>query len=404
MVGRAVVSAPRRISLLGATGSVGATTRKVVASAPDRHRIVAVAGGRDAEALARAAIETGAEFAAIADARAYPALKAALAGTRIKTGAGPQAMVEAALWPCDLVVAAIVGTAGVLPAHAALQAGRRVALANKETLVCAGAPVMRDAAAAGAVILPLDSEHNAIFQALAGAPAASIEDMTLTASGGPFRTWSAAQIAGATREQALTHPNWSMGPKITVDSATMMNKGLELIEAHHLFGVPADKLRVVVHPQSIIHGMVSFADGMVIAGLACPDMAVPVAHCLGWPERLAFPAKRLDLAALGALTFEAPDPARFPALALAMAALRAGQGLPTILNAANEAAVERFIAGGLRFTDIARLVEQTCEQCLAAGEAREPGSVAEALELHALAQARTRALLPQATPSAAFAD
>ena len=389
-------TSPRTVSLLGATGSVGKTVRAVVAAAGGAFRITAVAGGSDAAGLARIAVETGAQFAALADPGGYQALKAALGAHKIKIAAGPEAVVEAALWPADCVVAAIGGTQGVAPAVAALSAGRCVALANKETLVCAGGPVMRLAAKAGARILPMDSEHNAIFQAIAGAPVSAIETMTLTASGGPFRTWDAARINAATKAQALAHPHWSMGPKITVDSATMMNKGLELIEAHYLFAIAPERLAVVVHPQSVIHGMVSFADGMVVAGLACPDMAVPVAHCLGWPDRLTTRAKRLDLAALGALTFEAPDLSRFPALRLAQEALAEGRGLPTVLNGANEVAVAAFLEGRLSFPGIAGLVERVIEAALRANLAREPADVAEALALHHAAQALARELAGRA--------
>jgi len=385
-------TAPRSLVILGATGSVGRSTLDVVAAQRGRFSVAAVAGGSDAAGLARAALASGARLAAIADPNAYAALKEALAGRGVEVAAGPDAVIEAALRPADMVVAAIVGTAGVAPTYAALAAGRTVALANKESLVCAGGPVMRAAAAAGARILPMDSEHNAIFQALGDAPVERIEKMIVTASGGPFRTWSAAQIAAATREQALAHPNWAMGPKISIDSATMMNKGLELIEAHHLFGVPAERLDVLVHPQSIVHGLVSFADGMVVAGLAHPDMRVPIAHCLGWPERLTTPARRLDLAALGGLSFEAPDLDRFPALRVAIAAMRAGGAAPTVLNAANEVAVAAFLEGRIGFSAISALVERVCEAVGAAPSA-EPGTVAEALAINDAARQRAGELL-----------
>ena len=385
-------TAPRSLVILGATGSVGRSTLDVVAAQRGRFSVAAVAGGSDAAGLARAALASGARLAAIADPNAYAALKEALAGRGVEVAAGPDAVIEAALRPADMVVAAIVGTAGVAPTYAALAAGRTVALANKESLVCAGGPVMRAAAAAGARILPMDSEHNAIFQALGDAPVERIEKIILTASGGPFRTWSAAQIAAATREQALAHPNWAMGPKISIDSATMMNKGLELIEAHHLFGVPAERLDVLVHPQSIVHGLVSFADGMVVAGLAHPDMRVPIAHCLGWPERLTTPARRLDLAALGGLSFEAPDLDRFPALRVAIAAMRAGGAAPTVLNAANEVAVAAFLAGRIGFSAISALVERVCE-AMGAAPSAEPGTVAEALAINDAARQRAGELL-----------
>jgi 1-deoxy-D-xylulose-5-phosphate reductoisomerase len=336
-----------------------------------------------------------ASFAAVADPTAYTALKEAVAGQGIECAAGPEAVIEAALRTADLVVAAVGGTAGVVPTHAAVAAGRTIALANKESLVCAGIPMMRAAAAAGARLLPLDSEHNAIFQALGVTDAAALECMTLTASGGPFRTWSAEAIRNATPEQALAHPNWAMGAKITIDSASLMNKGLELIEAHHLFKVPPEKLTVLVHPQSIVHGLISFADGSVIACLAHPDMRTHIAHCLAWPERIETKLRRLNLAEVGTLAFEAPDLERFPALGLAMEALKAGRGFPTILNAANEVAVEAFLARRIAFDAIARLVELVCESAEAHSEAREPASVEDALAVDHIARERARAILAQ---------
>jgi 1-deoxy-D-xylulose-5-phosphate reductoisomerase len=385
--------APRSVSILGATGSIGQSTAKVIQLQRHRFTVEAVAGGRDGDGLAAVAIALGARFAAVADPGAYAALKDALAGSGIEAAAGPEAIVEAALRPADLVIAAIAGTAGMAPTHAAVAAGRTVALANKETLVCAGAAVMRAAAESGARLLPLDSEHNAIFQALGDADWSTIETMTLTASGGPFRTWSADRIASATQAEALAHPNWAMGPKVTIDSAGLMNKGLELIEAHHLFGIGADRLRVVVHPQSVVHGLVSFADGSVTAGLALPDMRVPIAHCLSYPERIESGARKLDLAAVGSLTFEAPDLERFPALRLATEALAAGGGQPTVLNAANEIAVQAFVDGRLPFGGIAGLVARTCEAADRQGEAHEPHDVADALRVDQAARQRAAALL-----------
>jgi 1-deoxy-D-xylulose-5-phosphate reductoisomerase len=385
-------AAPRRLSILGATGSIGASTLDVVRAHPGRFEIAALAAGSDAGKLAALAIETRAPFAAVADAAAYAALKAALSGTGIEAAAGPQAVIEAARRPADLVVAAIVGAAGVAPTCAALELGRVVALANKETLVCAGFPAMRAAARAGATVLPLDSEHNAIFQTLGGLDASRVARMVVTASGGPFRDWPAERIESATREQALAHPNWAMGPKISVDSATMMNKGLELIEAHHLFGVPADRLDVLVHPQSIVHGMVTFEDGMAVAGLAHPDMRVPVAHCLAWPQRLAIPARALDLASVGQLSFFPPDLARFPALALAIEALKQGGAAPTALNAANEVAVAAFLAGKIAFGAIARTVARVLEA--SAGDiAAEPETIEAALAVNEVLRERTVAAL-----------
>lgn len=386
-------SPPRRLVVLGATGSIGTSTAEVIADAPDLFEVEAVVGGRDVQALARRAIALDAKFAVVADPAGYRALEEALGSSGIEAAAGPAAVIEAALRPADMVVAAIAGAAGVEPTHAALAAGRTVALANKECLVCAGGPFMRTAARSGALLLPMDSEHNAIFQALGTHHRGGLEKMILTASGGPFRTWSAAAIAAATPAQALSHPNWVMGPKVTIDSAGLMNKGLELIEAHYLFGIPAEQLDVLVHPQSIVHGLVSFVDGAIIAGLACPDMKVPIAHCLGFPNRIATSVRRLDLAEIGTLTFEKPDLSRFPALGVAIAALRSGGGLPTVLNAANEIAVERFLAGRIGFHDIARGVMAICEAATADGTATEPATVADALAVDHITRERTRALL-----------
>ena len=385
--------APRVVTILGATGSIGRSTADVLARHPSRFQVMALAGGRDAAGLAAMAKSLGARFVAVADPEAYGALKDALAGTSIEAAAGPDAVVEAATRASDIVIGAIAGTVGVRPTHAALALGRTVALANKETLVCAGGPVMRTVQASGATVLPLDSEHNAIFQALGGEPASSIETMVLTASGGPFRTWDAARIASATLKEALNHPNWAMGPKVTIDSASLMNKGLELIEAYHLFGVPARKLDVVVHPQSVIHGLVTFADGSVTAAMALPDMRVPITHCLAYPKRIESGARKLDLGTVATLTFEKPDLVRFPALQLAMDALATGGGLPTVLNAANEIVVEAFIAGRMRFGDMAGLVDKVCQATLADGTAREPETIDEALAIDQVARDRARALL-----------
>ena len=388
-----VERAPRTIVILGATGSIGRSTAQVLALHPERFRVAAVAGGRDAEALAKAAIALKAGFAALADASRYADLKAALSGTGIDCAAGPDAVAEAARRPSDLVIGAIAGTAGMMPTFAAIEAGRLIALANKETLVCAGDAVMAAVERHGARLLPLDSEHNAIFQALGDADWRTIERMTLTASGGPFRSWTAEQIASATLDEALAHPNWAMGPKVTIDSAGLINKGLELIEAHYLFGVAADRLDVVVHPQSVVHGLVSFADGSVTAGLALPDMRVPIAHCLAYPHRIESGARKLDLAEVGTLTFEEPDLGRFPGLRIAMDALRDGKGLPTVFNAANEVAVDGFVARRIAFSDIARIVERVCDAALADGTACTPRGIAEALAVDHVARERATALL-----------
>lgn len=384
---------PRRLVILGATGSIGQSTASVIECVPGRFSVEAVAGGRDAMALAAMARRLHARHAVIADESSYGDLRAALSGTGIEAAAGAGALCEAAVRPADLVVAAITGAAGVEPTFAAVREGRTIALANKECLVCAGHPFMQMARMRGATILPMDSEHNAIFQAMAGMDASRISRMILTASGGPFREWDAQQIAAATPQQALAHPNWDMGPKVTVDSASLMNKGLELIEAHYLFAVEADRLDVLVHPQSIVHGLVGYADGSMVAGLANPDMRVPIANCLGWPERLATGVRPLDLAEIASLSFEKPDFERFPALGIAIDALRQGGAMPAILNAANEIAVERFLAGTISFAGIARLVGQVCDTALAAGAAGAPASVSEALAVDHNAREMARTIL-----------
>jgi 1-deoxy-D-xylulose-5-phosphate reductoisomerase len=385
----------RRLVILGATGSVGRSTLAVVAEHRERFPVEGVAANSDAEGLAAIARDSGAKLAAVADPTAYRTLVDALSGSGIEAAAGEDAVVAmAASMPADMVVAAIAGTAGMRATHAAVRRGRSVALANKECLVCAGAAFMRDARAAGATILPVDSEHNAIFQALGGHDADDIDRMILTASGGPFRDWPAERIAAARPEEALAHPNWSMGAKITIDSASLMNKGLEVIEAHHLFGVPAERMGVLIHRQSIVHGLVTFRDGSVTAGLAMPDMRVPIAHCLGHPDRLGVATPRLDLAAIGRLDFADPDHARFPALGLALAALSGGGSLATVLNAANEVAVAAFLNRTLPFGGIAAVVEATMARVGREGASAEPCSVDEALAIDAEARAVARDLVP----------
>ncbi|MFN0218899.1 MAG: 1-deoxy-D-xylulose-5-phosphate reductoisomerase [Hyphomicrobium sp.] len=352
---------PCRLTVLGATGSIGHNTLDLVARNPAAFEIVAVTGQSHVAELAAIARMHRAKMAVIGDAHLFGALKEALAGSGIAVAAGPEALIEAAQMPADCVMAAIVGAAGLRPTFAAAGQGRRIALANKECLVSAGEVFTAEIARAGAELLPVDSEHSAAFQAMAGADAASIEKIVLTASGGPFRTWTREQLAAATPEQALKHPNWSMGAKVTIDSATLMNKGLELIEAFHLFPVGVDALDCVVHPQSIVHCLVSYFDGSVMAQMAPPDMRTPIAVALAWPKRMAAPTERLDLARLGSLTFEAPDEARFPALRVAKAALRRGGAAPAVLNAANEIAVAAFLDRRLRFLDIANLVEATID-------------------------------------------
>ncbi len=349
----------RRVSVLGATGSIGQSTLDLIARHPDAFEVEALTANADAAGLAALAIRHKARMAVVAEPTAYSALASALSGTGIVAAAGPQALVEAASRPADCVVAAIVGAAGLIPTLAAVRQGRRVALANKECLVTAGDLFMREVMTAGAELLPVDSEHSAAFQAIGTSEPDSIEQITLTASGGPFRDWDLARLAAATPEQALRHPNWSMGAKITIDSATLMNKGLELIEAFHLFPVKAERLDCVVHPQSIVHCLVAYRDGSVLAQMSSPDMRTPIALALSWPRRIDAPTKRLDLAAIGQLTFEPPDTVRFPALAVAKEALAAGGAAPAVLNAANEVAVLAFLERRIGFLDIAAVVADT---------------------------------------------
>jgi 1-deoxy-D-xylulose-5-phosphate reductoisomerase len=386
---------PRAISLLGATGSIGSSTIDLLRQDPARYRVEAVTAYRNAVALARLARELGARFAVVADVDAYGELKAELSGSGIEAGAGADAVVEAAERPADWVMAAITGATSLKPTLAAAKRGATVALANKECLVCAGALFMRQAAAAGAKVLPVDSEHNAIFQALGAGRREDVRRITLTASGGPFRTWPLEAMRKVTVEQALKHPTWSMGPKVTIDSATLMNKGLELIEAHHLFALGPEALDVVVHPQSVVHGLVEFRDGSVVAQLGSPDMRIPIAHCLAWPVRMGTPAPRLDLARIATLTFEEPDLARFPALALARRALAAGGAFPTILNAANEIAVREFVGRRLGFGRIPALVEATLDAAAKDGMVNEPQSIEDALDIDHNARRIAAHLLPE---------
>jgi len=382
----------RSLTILGATGSIGRSTADVVLAHRDGFRVEAVVGGRNAQALAETARRLGARFAALSDENCADALREALAGTGIEGGAGRSAVLEAVDRPSDIVLAAISGTAGLEPTHAALKPGRRIALANKESLVCAGAAFMADTRRIGAEIMPVDSEHNALDQALAAGRNRDVEKAVITATGGPFRTWSREQIAKASARQASAHPVWSLGSKINIDSATLMNKGLELIEAHHLFALEAERLDVLVHPDAIFHGLVQWTDGAVTAGLALPDMKVPIANALRGRERLVMDLPRLDLAAIGRLTFERADEVRFPCLALAKAALRAGGAIPTILNAANEIAVEAYMADRIEFYQISEIVEEVCSTFSGSGNA--PATVAEALAVDGEARAMARRLVP----------
>jgi 1-deoxy-D-xylulose-5-phosphate reductoisomerase len=388
------VAQARAVTILGATGSIGSSTLDLLRHDPVGYRVEAVTAGRNAAALARIARDVGARFAAVADHSAYADLKSELSGTGIAAAAGPDALVEAASRPADWVMAAISGATGLRPTLAAIERGATVALANKECLVCAGDLFMRRAAATNATVLPVDSEHNALFQALTSGKRSEVSRAIITASGGPFRTWSREEIEKAVPEQALRHPNWSMGPKVTIDSATMMNKGLELIEAHHLFALPSSQIDVLVHPQSVVHGLVEFRDGSMVAQLGVPDMRIPIAHCLAWPQRMSAPTPRLSLAEIGSLTFEEPDLLRFPALKLARQALEHGGGTTTVLNAANEVAVDEFIAGRLGFAGIARLVAVVLE----AADRRltgAPDTIDAAIAIDHVARTLARDLLPK---------
>jgi 1-deoxy-D-xylulose-5-phosphate reductoisomerase len=375
-------TAPRRVTILGSTGSVGCSTVDLIERNLDRFEVEAMSARNNVALLAEQARKLRPRLAVVADENCYGALKEALAGTGIEIAAGRQGVIAAAQQPSDWVMAAIVGAAGLESTLAAVRRGAIVALANKESLVCAGDLVTAEVARSGARLIPVDSEHSAIFQVFDFDSIESIERIILTASGGPFREFSIAQMAGVTPEQAVAHPNWDMGAKISVDSATMMNKGLEVIEAHYLFGLPSEQIEVLVHPQSVIHSCVAYVDGSVLAQMGAPDMRTPIAYALAWPERMGAPVARLDLAALGKLTFEAPDLQRFPALRLARQALQGGRAAPTILNAANEVAVAAFLGRRIRFLDIARVVETA----LSVVPNRPIATIADVLEIDTFAR------------------
>ncbi len=350
---------PRRVTILGSTGSVGTQTVDLVARDPERFPVEALTANCNVALLAEQAHQLKPRLAVVADPAKYAELKEALAGTGVEAAAGAEAVAEAAQRPSNWVMAAIVGAAGLEPTLAAIRRGACVAFANKEVLVCAGALMMEEVNRHRATLLPVDSEHSAIYQVFDFQRVDSVLRLILTASGGPFRSKDRAFMAAATREQAVKHPTWDMGAKISIDSATMMNKGLEIIEAHFLFGIPEPKIDVLVHPQSVVHSLVEYVDGSVLAQLGTPDMRTPIAYALGWPARLPTPAERLDLVKAATLTFEAPDPERFPALRLARAALQSGGGAPTILSAANEVAVQAFLDRRIGFLDIEKIVEET---------------------------------------------
>jgi 1-deoxy-D-xylulose-5-phosphate reductoisomerase len=379
----------RSITILGATGSIGASTLDLIRRNRDEWRVVALTAHSQAGELAALVREFGAELAVISDESRLPELHAALAGSGIAAAGGASGLLEAAARGADVTLAAIVGCAGLAPTMVAIEQGGIVALANKEALVSAGEVMTAAVVRHGATLLPVDSEHNAIFQCLAGNDPADVRRITLTASGGPLRGWSPEQLRAATPAQAVAHPNWSMGAKISVDSATMMNKGLEFIEAHHLFAVGLDALRILIHPQSVVHSMVEYRDGSTLAQLGPSDMRVAIASCLAWPRRMDTPCAPLDLAAIGELTFAAPDEERFPATRLAREAAAAGGAAPAVLNAANEVAVAAFLAGQIAFTDISALVAQTLDRDLPPA----PSCLDDVLAVDGEARARAAAML-----------
>jgi 1-deoxy-D-xylulose-5-phosphate reductoisomerase len=379
----------RKIAILGATGSIGKSAIDLIERNSGRFEVTAVTAATNVEALVNVVRRTGARLAVIADERRYRDLVELLTGTNCRAAAGEDALIEAATGEVDIVLAAIVGCAGLAPVMAAVEAGRIVALANKEALVTAGALMIDAAAKNSATLLPVDSEHNAIFQCLAGSRADEVSKIILTASGGPFLTVSGEAIRAATPAQAVAHPKWSMGAKISVDSATLMNKGLELIEAHYLFGLPSRQIDVVIHPQSVIHSLVEFVDGSVLAQLGTPDMRIPIAYALAWPERIPTPAQRLDLATIARLDFELPDLARFPALRLAREALESGGAAAIVLNAANEIAVAAFLGGEISFPEIPSLVHEALNQ--ASYDA--PRSIGDVLEIDRVTRDRARTMM-----------
>ncbi|MTH97874.1 1-deoxy-D-xylulose-5-phosphate reductoisomerase [Roseibium sp. RKSG952] len=375
-----------RLIVLGATGSIGQSTLDIVRRNPDRFHVAALVANSNVSEMVRLAKDVRPDCVVCADSAKAGDLRDALQGTGIEVGAGEAAVLEAVERPADMVIAGIVGSAGLKPTVAALKPGRTLALANKECLVSAGDFFMAEAEKNGVRVLPVDSEHNAIFQIFEAENADQVEKVTLTASGGPFRTFSLSDMERVTPQQALKHPNWDMGRRITIDSATLMNKGFEVIEAFHLFPIDRSQLDVLVHPQSIVHGLVQYADGSLLAQLGAPDMRTPIARCLVWPERMEVPVERLDLGVIGSLTFETPDLQRFPALKLAYEALDEGSVATATLNAADEVAVDVFLSGGIGFLDIPRAVGHTIDEVLARHHGSVFGCAEDALEIDQLAR------------------
>ncbi len=381
---------PRSITILGSTGSVGCNTVDLVKRSAGAFRVVALTANRAVEELARQAIELDAELAVVADETRYEDLKRCLSGSGVAAAAGMSGLLEAAGRPSDVVMAAIVGAAGLPPTLAAIERGAVVGLANKEPLVCAGRLMIEACARNGARLIPVDSEHNAIFQVLEERHRSSVKRIILTASGGPFRRTPLGEMAQITPEQAVAHPNWDMGAKISVDSATMMNKGLELIEARYLFDLPEDRIDILVHPQSVIHSLVAYDDGSVLAQLGQPDMRTPISYAMAWPARMSTPVEELDLARIATLTFEAPDHERFPAMGLARASLREGACAPIVLNAANEIAVEAFLAGRIGFLDVVDLAARALDKAPRV----EVGDLETVLDIDRAARRQAIDLLP----------
>ena len=381
----------KSVSIFGATGSVGQSTLDLIRQNPGQYNVIALTANSNASQLAALAKEFSAQIAVVADDASYAELKLQLAGTLIEAASGPDALVAAAALGADWTMAAIVGCAGLPPTLAALRCGKTVALANKEALVSAGALMITEARKAGATLLPVDSEHNAIFQALQGGRIDQVRKITLTASGGPFRTWTREQMANVTPEQAVAHPNWDMGAKISVDSATMMNKGLELIEAHHLFPVGLENIEILVHPQSVIHSMVEYRDCSTLAQLGSPDMRIPIANALAWPERMTTNCEPLDLAAISRLDFELPDEARFPATSIARAAIMAGGAKPAMLNAANEVAVAAFLNRAVQFLDLTEIVTRLLDSY----SPPEPSALADIFAIDKETRVRTEQLVEE---------
>lgn len=381
----------KKVAILGCTGSIGKSTLDLIERSPDKFEITALTAAVNVDALADAARRTNARLAVIADESRLRDLEDALQGSGCQAAAGADSLVGAATGDSDLVMAAIVGCAGLRPTMAAVEAGKTVALANKEALVTAGDLMTEAAKTSGATLLPVDSEHNAIFQSLAGSRIDQVSRIILTASGGPFRTASAEAMRNATPAQAVAHPNWTMGAKISVDSATLMNKGLELIEAHYLFGLPSARIDILVHPQSVIHSLVEFIDGSVLAQLGSPDMRIPIAYALAWPERMPTPAQRLDLAAIARLDFGEPDLERFPALRLSREALEAGGSAPAALNAANEVAVATFLDGKISFPDISKLVDMALQE----NESPAPRSIEDVFEIDRKVRTEVTAMIEE---------